>query len=321
MDKLEYYLQLARIADAQRTKSAETLCSYRSAIRNFELIWHGMLPSTSDVIAKYVAEHAEVLSIPTLYVHLAALAQWHIDHGFPDPTKEPVVLSVLSGIKTLHPVQKSPSTTLELTQIEQVVNWLDGAIQAARKSRSSSWELRYLRNKAMLLTGFWLGLSRNELATLLAEYVQVEPGEGIVCSFPRSQYKHRSQTAIFKAPALQRLCPVEAYIAWTAAAQITRGPIFRPVSRSGRVGNIGLHIGSFVPILRELLDDAGIDSVQLLNGQSFKRDSVAKKLIDEVGCKNEQSCRRYVDEEDFLSRDWFEAALKRSITSLNPNIN
>ena len=39
----------------------------------------------------------------TLKQRLAVLAQWHIDQGFPDPTKAPLVKKVLKGIRELHP--------------------------------------------------------------------------------------------------------------------------------------------------------------------------------------------------------------------------
>jgi hypothetical protein len=60
---------------------------YQFAIRHFEVEWRGFLPATADSIARYLADHAKTLSINTLRQRLAALAQWHIDQGFPDPTK------------------------------------------------------------------------------------------------------------------------------------------------------------------------------------------------------------------------------------------
>jgi hypothetical protein len=37
-------------------------------------------------MARYLAAYAEQLSLNTLKHRLAALAQWHIEQGFPDPT-------------------------------------------------------------------------------------------------------------------------------------------------------------------------------------------------------------------------------------------
>lgn len=75
--------------------------SYQSAVRHYEVEWKGFLPATADNIAQYLIDYADKLSINTLNQRLAALAQWHIEQGFPDPTKASVVHKVLKGIKTL----------------------------------------------------------------------------------------------------------------------------------------------------------------------------------------------------------------------------
>ena len=80
--------------------------SYQSAIRHFEEAWGGFLPATADSVARYLADHAETLTINTLRSRLAALAQWHLDQGFPDPTKAPLVKKVLKGIQELHPARE-----------------------------------------------------------------------------------------------------------------------------------------------------------------------------------------------------------------------
>jgi len=47
------------------------------AIEHFEVTWGGFLPATADSVARYLVEHAGVLSINTLKLRLSALAQWH----------------------------------------------------------------------------------------------------------------------------------------------------------------------------------------------------------------------------------------------------
>ena len=71
--------------------------SYRSAVEHFEVTWGGFLPATADSVARYLADHAERLSAATLKQRLAALARWHRDQGFPDPTKAPLVRTVLKA--------------------------------------------------------------------------------------------------------------------------------------------------------------------------------------------------------------------------------
>ncbi|MFD2405304.1 hypothetical protein ACFSVK_05340 [Azorhizophilus paspali] len=89
MSEIERYLQAGTRENTRR--------SYQSAIEHFEVSWGGFLPATGDSVARYLVAHAGKLSLNTLKLRLAALAQWHISQGFPDPTKAPVVRQVLKG--------------------------------------------------------------------------------------------------------------------------------------------------------------------------------------------------------------------------------
>lgn len=81
-DSLERYRQAGIRPNTQR--------SYRSAVEHFEMEWGGVLPATSDSIARYLADYGDSLSSNTLRLRLAALAQWHLNQGFNDPTKSPL---------------------------------------------------------------------------------------------------------------------------------------------------------------------------------------------------------------------------------------
>src|SRR2546427_12707636 len=88
--RLKEKVQYIEAAERENTRR-----SYASAIRHFEIEWKGLLPSTADAIARYLADHADTLAINTLRQRLAALSRWHMDQGFPDPTKSPLVRQVL----------------------------------------------------------------------------------------------------------------------------------------------------------------------------------------------------------------------------------
>lgn len=53
-------------------------------------------------MARYLAENANDYAINTLKQRLAALAHWHHERGFVDPTRTAYVRKVLKGIQTLH---------------------------------------------------------------------------------------------------------------------------------------------------------------------------------------------------------------------------
>lgn len=318
MSKLDQYL---RAATRDNTRQ-----SYQSAVRHFEVGWGGFLPATADSIARYLADHAETLAVNTLRQRLAALAQWHLDQGFPDPTKAPVVRKVFRGIQALHPAQEKRAKPLQLAQLDQVVHWLDATLETARAERDRGAELRHRRDKALLLLGFWRGFRGDELTRLLAEHVAIAPGEGMSCYFPQTKGDRHYQGTTLKAPALSRLCPVEAYAAWVEAARLTSGPVFRAIDRWGHVGEAGLHADSLVPLLRSILAHAGIASADLYSGHSLRRGFAnwatsngwdLKTLMEYVGWKDVQSAMRYVEAADPFARRRIESALPGALPVAN----
>ncbi len=310
MSKLDQYVYAATRDNTRR--------SYESAIRHFEIDWGGFLPATADSIARYLADHAETLAINTLRQRLAALAQWHFDQGFPDPTKAPIVRQTFRGIRALHPAQEKQAKPLQLEQLEKVTQWLDAAIKVAHEQRNRGDELRYLRNRAILLLGFWRGFRGDELTRLRAEHVAVTPGEGMTCYFPQTKGDRQYQGTIFKAPALSRLCPVEAYVAWIESARIEAGPALRAIDRWGHLSDASIHADSVVPLLRTMLTDAGIASPGSYSGHSLRRGFAnwatsngwdLKTLMAYVGWKNVQSAMRYVEAADPFAKHCIEPNL------------
>jgi len=249
---------------------------------------------------------------------LAALAQWHIDQGFPDPTKAPVVRQVLRGIQALHPAVEKRAKPLQLEHLEQVVQWLDATTSAARSASDRAAELRHARNKAILLLGFWRGFRGDELTRLQIEHVEVVPGEGMTSYFPQTKGDRTYQGTSFKAPALSRLCPVDAYLEWMAVSHLREGPAFRAVNRWGHLGETGMHTDSLAPLLRTMLAEAGIASAELYSSHSLRRGFAnwatsngwdLKTLMEYVGWKNVQSAMRYVDSADPFAKHRIERAI------------
>jgi len=298
--------QYIKAATRDNTRKA-----YQGAIRHFEVEWGGFLPATSESIARYLVDHAESLSVNTLRQRLAALAQWHLEQGFPDPTKAPIVKKVFKGIQVLHPAREKRARPLQIEQLAQVDRWIESAMAAARADSNRGAELRHLRNRSLLLLGFWRGFRGDELTRLRAEHVEVMPGQGMTCYFTLTKTDRRLRGTTFKAPALARLCPVEAYLAWVDAAKISEGAVFRAIDRWGHVGDEGLHIDSLVPLLRSILKEAGVESPELYSGHSLRRGFATwasangwdvKTLMEYVGWKDVHSAMRYVDSADPFAR-------------------
>jgi hypothetical protein len=123
MRKVDLYVSAARRKNKGRSDQA--------AVHDFEVAWGGLLPGTADAVGRYLVDHAETRAINTLRQRLAALAQWHIEQGFPDPTKAPVTRKVLRGIQALHPAQEKRALPLQLEQLELVAGRLDQLLTGA----------------------------------------------------------------------------------------------------------------------------------------------------------------------------------------------
>ena len=301
-----------------------TVRSYATAIRHYEEAWYGLLPASAPQIAQYLATYAGTLAYNTLRHRLAALAQWHREHGFADPTQALLVKRTLKGIHALHPAQEQRATPLQLTQLDQVVVWLDAAMQAVEVRADPPEALRSCRDKAMLLLGFWRGFRSDELVRLEVQHLTLVPDQGMTCFLPRTKGDRHGIGTTYRVPVLSRLCPVAATMAWVATAQLANGPVFRSVDRWGHVARTPLHPNSVPALLRQILAKAGLTDAAAYSGHSLRRGFASwanangwdvKALMEYVGWKDVRSAMRYVDGDDAFGQQRIETAL----TSMSPD--
>ena len=288
--------------------------------------WGGFLPATSESVARYLADHAATLSINTLKLRLSALAQWHVSQGFNDPTKAPMVRKVLKGIRALHPAREKQAVPLQLIHLEQAIDWLTAEAERARQQQDAFTELRCKRDAALILLGFWRGFRSDELCRLQVEDVQAVAGAGITLYLPRSKSDRENLGKTYQTPALQRLCPVQAYIDWINCAALVRGPVFRSIDRWGNLGAQPLHANSVIPLLRQVLERAGIAAGQYTS-HSLRRGFATwahhngwdlKSLMSYVGWKDMKSAMRYVEVTPF--RTFHDASASIQVSSINEHL-
>ncbi len=303
--------------------------SYRAAVNHFESEWGGFLPATANAVAQYLADHAEKLSINTLRQRLAALGQWHVDQGFPDPTKSPVVRKVFRGIQALHPAQEKRAAPLQLDTLSLVIGWIDQELERSRLSNDVGQQLRLSRDKALVLVGFWRGFRSDELANMEVQQVQASAGEGMTIYLTRSKTDRQFKGHTYKTPALSYLCPVTAYVEWIRISGLKEGPVFRAVNRWGQLQHECLNSASIIPLLRKLLTKANIAGANLYSSHSLRRGFATwasangwdlKQLMEYVGWKNIQSAMRYIDSQDAYQQQMLERMLPDSKNSKRPII-
>ncbi len=300
---------------------ANTRRSYASAIRHFEVEWGGLLPASSEAVARYLADHAATLAINTLKHRLAALSRWHQNHGFPDPTKAAKIRQLLKGIRTIHPTPEKRAKPLELDLLQRVSDWLMEAAIAAQARGNAGEELRHTRNRALLLLGFWRGFRSDELVNLSIEFIEINSGEGMTLFLPRSKTDRQLEGRRFACPALSRLCPVEAVETWLALSGLTQGPLFRKIDRWGHLSASGLTPSSIIPLLRQLLADAGIADAGEFSSHSLRRGFAQwahlsgwdlRELMSYVGWRDVKAAMRYLEGADSSLKNRFEQGLAQN---------
>ncbi|RJG13608.1 hypothetical protein D3879_10360 [Pseudomonas cavernicola] len=169
--------------------------------------------------------------------------------------------------------------------------------------------LRCWRDRALILLGFWRAFRSDELCRLQVEHIQARAGEGMTLFLPRSKGDRDNLGTSYSAPALQRLCPVQAYLEWIAVAGLALGPVFRGINRWGQLQVTPLHPNSVIPLLRQTLQRAGLDGEQY-SCHSLRRGFATwatcngwdqKSLMSYVGWKDAKSALRYVEAARFFA--------------------
>lgn len=309
------------VADyVEAAQRANTRRSYAAGVRHFEESWGGVLPASPQQVADYLAAHADTLALNTLRSRLAALARWHAELGFADPTRSELVRQTLKGIQALHPAQEKRAAPLQLTEVTKVVTWLHAAIAAAEARQDRPAALRHRRDMALLLLGFWRGFRVDELVHARIEHLAVISGEGMTLFLPRTKADRPMVGTTYRLPALSRWCPVTALLVWLEAADLHQGPVFRRIGRWGHVSSDGLHGNSVVPMLRRLFTEAGLARPETYSGHSLRRGFAGwanrngwdvKALMEYVGWKDVHSAMRYLDVDDPFGRGRIESALTK----------
>ena len=100
-----------------------------------------------------------------------------------------------------------------------------------------------IRDRAILLVGFWGCYRRSELVQVTADEI--------------------GKDAVGKAGALpgSDLCPVDAAWRWSRHAEITSGPLFRPVTPHGSVKPKALDGWAVNDIVKEVANGIGLEGI------------------------------------------------------------
>jgi site-specific recombinase XerD len=206
------------------------------------------LPASAAVVGLYVTSLARRgLAVSTIRRRAAAIARAHRQAGHLPATSDPRVLTVMEGIARVRGSAPHKKTALLRDPLLELIDRIDPTTTVG------------LRDRALLLLGFAVGLRRSELVALAVEDLSPSP-DGLRIRIARSKtdQQGRGQELLVVYAESPRPCPVRALRAWIDAAQITTGPVLRRVTRTGAVSS-PLTAQSVALIIKRRVRAAGLD--------------------------------------------------------------
>jgi site-specific recombinase XerD len=261
--------------------------AYRADLEHF-LSWGGTIPATPEMIAVYLAAHAEQHAVATLARRLVSIGKAHTAQALPSPTGTELVKATMRGIRRTHgSAQRQVAPAVR----EDVLAMVAGLVG-----------VKGTRDKALLLIGFAGAFRRSELVSLTV--ADIEQGkQGLVVQLIRSKTDQEGRGRKVAIPfARGVVCPVVALQHWLEVAEITEGPIFRAVNRHGVISNAGLTPQAVALVVKERAQAVGLDPKKYA-GHSLRAGLVTSaaqlgvsswKIRAQTGHRSEAMLSRYI---------------------------
>ncbi|ACL62915.1 tyrosine-type recombinase/integrase [Methylobacterium nodulans] len=266
LERLEAYARAAQGAFAPNTLRA------LAADSRIFAAWcraHGrsVLPAAPQTVADFIDAQAARKSRATVERYRSSIAMLHRAAGLPNPcTDERVRLAVkrMSRAKGRRQKQAEPLNRPSIDRMLAVKTPERLHRRVAEGDREVP--LIALRNAALMAVAYDTLLRRSELVSLLIEDLErVEDGSGTILV-------RRTKTDQEGEGAVKYLAPdtVGHVSAWLEAAGLTSGPLFRPVTKGGRVGAAALGDAEVYRLYREIALAAGVKLARPPSGHSTR---------------------------------------------------
>ena len=191
----------------------------------------------------------------------------------PDPTVHPSVKLIMESIERKVGTYADGKHALSTEEIRQIVKYLD-----------TQTDVRCLRDKAMLLCGFYMALRRSELVKIRVRNLKFgEMGVTVTLEGP-SKTDQGGEGTVLALPKVEdsSICPVAALRAWLDAAGITSGFVFRGVTKHGYLLDDHLSDSRFVVRLKEAAKESGL-TAEIIAGHSLRSGFVTEASTRGVG--------------------------------------
>jgi len=278
------------------SKAENTLRGYQSDWKDFcgwcESQGLSPLPASPDIVAAYIAECASRLKVGSIQRRLNAIAEAHKTVNLDSPTHSPVVRNTLKGIRRTKGTavsQKSPALT---DDIRLMVEATDAGLIG-------------LRDRALILLGFAGAFRRSELVSLDLEDCSFgKDGLTILLRKSKTDQTGGGRKVGIPYGSNPETCPVRTLQTWIEQAGITNGPVFRSISRHGKVQPGRLGGLDVARVVKKLAERAGLDPAKYA-GHSLRAGHATsaaiagaseRSIMNQTGHTSVQMIRRYIRE-------------------------
>ncbi len=288
-------LELETIKNLKNSKSLNTLRAYQSDFNDFILFCskNGFqsMPTIPKVLSLYLTELSKKTKYSTLKRRLASISILHKIKGHYIDTKHPIIMENLMGIKRIKGSNQKGKKPLLINDLKLLINAID---------ESNEKDLRKIRDKAILLTGFAGGFRRSELVNIENEDIEFV-SEGVKIFVKRSKTDQSGEGMIKAIPYFNnnKFCPVIALKKWINILENTENKIFNISDKSVAL------------ILKKYANKAGLDS-RKYSGHSLRSGfatSTAESGAEErnimamTGHKSTEMVRRYIKEANLFKNN------------------
>ena len=290
------------------SKANNTIRAYKSDFNDFGAFCskHGFksLPTEPKIIALYLTYLTNKdAKMSTLRRRLVSISMIHKHKGHYLDTKHPVIIENLMGIKRKKGSIQKGKKPLLINHLKAIVKVID---------EDKAEEIKKIRDKTIILTGFGGGFRRTELISIDYDDLEFVP-EGLKITLRRSKTDQFGEGMIKGLPYFSntKYCPVFHLKKWLELSKIKDGPIFRRFAKGNSLTKHRLTDQTVVLIIKRYLEIAGIDN-QNFSGHSLRSGFATvtaesgadeRSIMAMTGHKTTQMVRRYIKEANLFKNN------------------
>lgn len=283
-------------------RAANTVDAYRSDWNDFcdWCSYHQLssFPAEPETIVNYINDLADNAKANTIARRISALTENFDAAGLKEnPCRYPIVKNALRGIKRMKGTIQHGKAPILFDDIKEMLTYLEGD------------EIQQVRDKAILLVGFYGALRRSELAGIDVEDLKFTR-LGLLITLRKSKTDQFDQGQMIAIPMVKdkNLCAVTALQKWLDISGITTGPVFRGLTKGHHVRktrisdkSIALIVKHYAGLMGMNPDDYGAHSLRHGFATSAAQHHVEERqIMRQTRHKSQAIVRRYIDEADRL---------------------